>query len=85
LDVDTIVNSVRKTHRAVVVHEAVQFCGVGAEIAATIADQAFDYLDAPVKRVGAPFTPVPISPVLEDAYLPNADKIVAAVRQVVGG
>ena len=85
LDMDTIIASVKKTNRAVVAHEAVQFCGIGAEIAATISDQAFDFLDAPVKRVGAPFTPIPFAPVLEDLYLPNTDSIVAAVREAIPG
>jgi pyruvate/2-oxoglutarate/acetoin dehydrogenase E1 component len=83
LDMETILTSVRKTHRAVVVHEAVRFCGVGAEIAAQIAQEAFDHLDAPPVRIGAPFTPVPFSPVLEQAWLPNAAKIVDAVTGVV--
>ena len=84
LDTVTIVDSVKRTSRAVVVQEAVQFCGVGAEIAATISDQAFDFLDAPVKRVGAPFTPIPFAPILEDLYLPKTEDIIAAVRQVMG-
>ena len=83
LDTDTIVESVRKTTRAVVVHEAVRTCGIGAEIAATISEHAFDYLDAPVQRVGAPFTPVPFAPVLEQQYLPNKDDILDAVAQVI--
>lgn len=62
--------------------EAVKFCGFGAEIAASMMEQAFDVLGAPVKRVGAPFTPVPFSPVLEPAYLPNRQKIAAAVEEV---
>jgi len=74
--------SVQKTSRAVVVHEAVRACGIGAEIAATIADEAFDFLDAPVKRVGAPFTPVPFAPALEKEYLPGAKEIVDAVRSL---
>ena len=57
--------------------------GIGAEIAATIGEQAFDFLDAPVQRVGAPFTPVPFAPVLEQAYLPNAGDIIQAIRAVV--
>ena len=65
-------------------HEAVRFCGLGAEIAATIADEAFDYLDAPVKRVGAPFTPVPFAPLLEKDYLPGKASILQAVRDVMG-
>ena len=84
LDMDTILASVRKTSRAVVAHEAVRFCGLGAEIAATIADEAFDYLDAPVKRVGAPFTPVPFAPLLEKDYLPGKASILQAVRDVMG-
>ena len=84
LDIDTVVRSVRKTHRAVVVHEAVRFGGLGGEIAAQIQELAFDDLDAPVARVGAPFSPVPFSSVLEQAYLPNADKIVAETRSLLG-
>ena len=84
LDIDTVVRSVHKTHRAVVVHEAVRFGGLGGEIAAQIQELAFDDLDAPVARVGAPFSPVPFSSVLEQAYLPNADKIVAETRSLLG-
>lgn len=84
MDTDTVVESVRKTHRAVVVHEAVRFAGFGGEIAAQIQELAFDDLDAPVARVGAPFSPVPFSPVLEQAYLPNAEKIAAEARQLLG-
>ena len=83
MDMTTILNSVKKTSRAVVAHEAVRTCGIGAEIAATIAQEAFDFLDAPVQRVGAPFTPVPFAPVLEQAYLPNTNDIIQAVRQIV--
>ncbi|HJN94033.1 MAG TPA: alpha-ketoacid dehydrogenase subunit beta, partial [Dehalococcoidia bacterium] len=75
LDMETISRSVRKTGRAVVAEEAVRFCGIGAEIAASIHEQAFDDLLAPVKRVGAPFTPVPFSPALEAAWLPGAGSI----------
>ena len=84
MDTDTIIESVAKTHRAVVVHEAVRFAGLGGEIAAQIQELAFDELDAPVARVGAPFSPVPFSAVLEQAYLPNADKIVAESRSLLG-
>ena len=84
MDTDTVVASVRKTHRAVVVHEAVRFGGLGGEIAAQIQELAFDDLDAPVARVGAPFSPVPFSAVLEQSYLPNADKIVAESRALLG-
>ncbi len=84
LDTETILNSVRKTHRLVVVHEEVKFCGSGAEIAALVAEEAFDYLDAPILRVAAPFTPVPFSPALEKEFIPDTAKIVAAVKTVVG-
>ena len=84
MDTETVVESVRKTHRAVVVHEAVRFAGLGGEIAAQIQELAFDDLDAPVARVGAPFSPVPFSSVLEQTYLPNADKIVAETRALLG-
>ena len=80
LDVDAIVQSVRRTNRLVVAHEAVEHGGFGAEIAARVQAAAFDDLDAPIERVGAPFAPVPFSPSLEDAYLPGVDEIVAAVR-----
>jgi pyruvate/2-oxoglutarate/acetoin dehydrogenase E1 component len=83
LDIDTLGESVRQTGRAVVAHEAVTVGGFGAEIAAQIGDVAFDSLHAPIARVGAPFTPVPVSPPLEDAYRPGADEIAAAVRAVV--
>jgi pyruvate/2-oxoglutarate/acetoin dehydrogenase E1 component len=82
LDLDAIVESVKRTGRLVVVHEAVEHGGFGAEIVAQVQAAAFDYLDAPVLRVGAPFAPIPFSPPLEDAYLPGADEIVAAVRAV---
>ncbi|MCC5872023.1 MAG: alpha-ketoacid dehydrogenase subunit beta [Gammaproteobacteria bacterium] len=84
LDTDTIVKSVKKTHRAVIVHEAVRFSGFGGELAAQIQELAFDYLDAPVGRVGAPFSPVPYSPSLEQSYMPNAKRIVAETRRLLG-
>jgi pyruvate dehydrogenase E1 component beta subunit len=84
LDTAAIVASVKKTHRALVVHEAVRFAGFGAEIAAQIQELAFDHLDAPIGRVGAPFAPVPFSPALEKAYLPDAAKIAAEVKRVIG-
>jgi pyruvate dehydrogenase E1 component beta subunit len=83
LDIDTLSESVRRTGRAVIAHEAVTTAGFGAEIAAQLGDAAFDSLRAPIARVGAPFTPVPVSPPLEDAYRPGAAEIVAAVRAVV--
>jgi acetoin:2,6-dichlorophenolindophenol oxidoreductase subunit beta len=80
LDLDTIAESVRRTGRAVIAHEAVRSAGFGAELAAQIQDAAFDCLEAPLQRVGAPFTPVPVSPPLEDAYRPTADDVLAAAR-----
>lgn len=82
LDKDTILESVKKTNALVVAHEAVKTAGAGAEIAAMVAEEALDYLDAPIKRVGAPFCPVPFSPPLEQAYIPNEDDIVAAVKEI---
>lgn len=79
LDKEAILESVARTGKLVIVHEAVRTGGFGAEIAAIVADEGFDLLDAPIKRVTAPDTPVPFSPVLEDAYLPNAEKIKEAV------
>ena len=83
LDVDAIVESVARTHRLVVAHEAVLHGGFGAEIAARVQEAAFDELDAPIGRVGAPFAPVPFSPPLEDAYLPGRDDVATAVRAVL--
>lgn len=84
LDIETVVQSVRRTNRALVVHEAVLNGGLGAEIAARIQEDAFDWLDAPVGRLGAPFAPVPASPVLEEAFLPSANSIVERARRLVG-
>ena len=84
LDIDAVTTSARKTGNIVVVHEAVRFGGLGAEIASQVQEQAFDYLDAPVGRVGAPFTPVPFSPTLEAEYVPNADRITEGIRETLG-
>ncbi|MEM9746338.1 MAG: alpha-ketoacid dehydrogenase subunit beta [Actinomycetota bacterium] len=83
LDTDTIVESVRKTNRAIIVHEAVRFGGFGGEVASQIQEFAFDHLDAPVARVAAPFTPVPFSPALEQHYLPSAASIADGIRDVM--
>jgi pyruvate dehydrogenase E1 component beta subunit len=83
LDVDTIVESARRTNRVVVVHEAVRFGGLGAEVAAQIQEAAFDHLDAPVQRIGAPFSPVPFSPALEAGYVPDAKRIAEGIRDVL--
>ncbi|HEV8459367.1 MAG TPA: alpha-ketoacid dehydrogenase subunit beta [Gaiellaceae bacterium] len=82
LDLDTIVESVRRTGRLVIAHEAVEQGGFGAELAAQVQQAAFDYLDAPIVRVGAPFAPIPYSPPLEDAWLPGIDAVVAGVKEV---
>jgi len=83
LDRDLIVQSISKTGRLVTVHEAPAPFGVGAEIAALAAEYCLDYLEAPVKRVGGAFTPIPYSPVLEDLCLPNAKTVEQAIREVM--
>lgn len=82
LDIDTIVESVKKTNRVVVAEESHPFCGVGAEISTEIMERAFDYLDAPVKRVSAADVPMPYAKNLENLAVPNVESIVAAVREV---
>jgi pyruvate/2-oxoglutarate/acetoin dehydrogenase E1 component len=84
LDMATIAASVSKTHRVVIAHEAVQSGGLGAEIAARIGSELFDELDAPVTRVGCPFSPIPFAPELERALLPGTPQIVRAVRDLSG-
>jgi len=83
LDLEAIVESVSRTHRLVVAHEADAHGGFGAEVVAQVQVAAFDELDAPIARVGAPFAPVPFSPPLEDAYLPSRTEVAAAVRAVL--
>jgi pyruvate dehydrogenase E1 component beta subunit len=83
LDVATLVNSAKKTGRVVIAHEAHKRSGPGAEIAAVIAEQALDYLDAPIVRVAAKNAPLPYSPALEQFVLPNKEDILAAVRQTL--
>jgi pyruvate dehydrogenase E1 component beta subunit len=83
LDQTTILDSVRKTNRVVIVHEAPKTGGVGGEIAALIAEQAFSELRAPIIRVGAPFMPVPRPP-YEQMYVPDEAKIISAVKKVIG-
>ncbi len=82
LDFDTIAGSIRKTNRAVVVHEACLSGGFGAEVSARINSELFDYLDAPVLRVAAKDVPMPFSPRLENFVLPKAEDVIKAVRQV---
>jgi pyruvate dehydrogenase E1 component beta subunit len=79
LDEEAILTSIRKTHRLVIVHEANERFGVGAEIAALAASKGFDSLDAPVGRVATKNTPIPFAPLLEKAVLPSVPEIVAAV------
>jgi len=83
LDVDAILASVRKTSKVVVLHEATRSCGVGAEVAALIAEQAFEDLDGPIVRVTAPDTAVPFSPPLERAVLPQVDDVKEACRELL--
>ena len=83
LDEDAILTSAAKTGRVVIVQEATQHAGFGGEIAARIADKGFDSLKKPIKRVGAPFIPVPFSPVLENLYLPNAALVVKTAEEIL--
>ena len=82
-DEAAVLASLRRTHRLVVAHEAVEAFGIGAEIAARMADLGFDELDGPIVRVGAPFMPVPFSKRLEDAYLPSAEAVCRAVKRAL--
>jgi 2-oxoisovalerate dehydrogenase E1 component beta subunit len=80
IDEETILASVKKTSRAILLHEDTLTGGIGGEIAARIAERAFEYLDAPIVRIAAPDTPVPYSPPLEEAFLPNAAKVLEKAR-----
>jgi pyruvate/2-oxoglutarate/acetoin dehydrogenase E1 component len=84
LDEETIVASVKKTNRCVVAHEAVVRMGFGAEVAAIVQHQAFDWLDAPIERVGSKFTPIPFAPVMEEFVVPHASDVLDAIRKTVG-
>ena len=83
LDTPTVLESVAKTSRALVLYESHRFLGVGAEVASVIAEEAFEHLDAPVARLAPPNVPVPFSPTLEDAYLPQVSDIVDAVDELI--
>jgi pyruvate dehydrogenase E1 component beta subunit len=83
LDEETIVESVKKTNRCVVAHEAVTKMGFGAEVASVVQHDAFDWLDAPVERVGAKFAPIPFAPVMEEFVVPHAKDVVEAVQRTV--
>jgi pyruvate dehydrogenase E1 component beta subunit len=84
LDEDALVDSVKKTNRCVVAHEAITRMGFGAEVAAVVQYRAFDWLDAPIERVGAKFTPLPFAPVMEEWCVPHADDVLEAIRRTVG-
>ncbi len=84
LDEETILNSVKKTHRLLIVHEACKTGGIGGEIAAVVAEKAIGWLDAPIERVSAPDTPVPFSPTMEDFYIPQPEQIVEASKRMFG-
>src|SRR5919197_3633868 len=84
LDEQTLIESVKKTNRCVVAHEAVTRMGFGAEVAAVIQYGAFDWLDAPIERVGAKFTPLPFAPVMEEWVVPHAGDVLDAIRRTVG-
>jgi pyruvate/2-oxoglutarate/acetoin dehydrogenase E1 component len=83
LDTETICESVAKTGRLLVVDEAFQPCSIASEIAASIADDGFDDLDAPIKRLSGAFTPTPYAPTLEEAVVPNVDSVLAAIRELL--
>jgi pyruvate/2-oxoglutarate/acetoin dehydrogenase E1 component len=83
LDEEAIVESVKKTNRCVVAHEAVVRMGFGAEVAAIVQEKAFDYLDAPVERVGAKFAPIPFAPVMEEFVIPHRADVLAAIKRTV--
>jgi pyruvate/2-oxoglutarate/acetoin dehydrogenase E1 component len=84
LDDETLVASVKKTNRVVVAHEAVERMGFGAEVAAVLQYKAFDYLDAPIERVGAKFAPLAFAPVMEQYVVPHAEDVLAAIKRTVG-
>jgi pyruvate dehydrogenase E1 component beta subunit len=83
LDKKTILSSVEKTGRLIVMHEATRTGGFAGEIAAVVLEQGFKYLKAPLRRVTGPDIPVPVSPPLERFYIPDADDLIAAVREIL--
>jgi pyruvate/2-oxoglutarate/acetoin dehydrogenase E1 component len=85
MDTETVMSSVRKTHRVVILHEACITGGIGGEIAARIADEAFDFIDAPIKRLGVPDVPIPYSKSLENAIVPDEQKLIACIKNVLEG
>jgi len=83
LDIDTILNSVRKTGRLVIAHQAVRYCGVGAEIAAQVQEHAFDHLDAPIQRVATPHVIIPVNRTLEQSLFPQEEQVIQAVKRIM--
>ena len=85
MDTEIITASVKKTHRAVVLHEACITGGIGGEIVAKIAENVFDYIDAPIKRVGIPDVPIPYAKSLEDTIVPNEETLISCIKTVLDG
>ena len=85
IDYDHVIDSVKRTHRLVVVDEDTPVCSIASDICARVAEEAFEYLDAPPSRVTAPHTPVPYSRPLENTYLPNAARVTATVNRLING
>jgi pyruvate dehydrogenase E1 component beta subunit len=83
LDKEAILDSVKKTGKLVIVHEAVRTSGFGGEVAALVADQAFSFLKGPIKRVTAPDTPIPYAGILEDEFIPSPKKVKEAVKAII--
>ncbi len=83
MDHNTILESVKKTNRLVVLEEAWPFASVASEITYRVQDEAFDYLDAPIKRITTADTPAPYSPVLLEAWIPNHNDVIKAVKEVL--
>jgi len=84
LDKETIIESVKKTGRLLIVEEDCKTCGIGAEIAAIVAEEAIDYLESPIKRIAEPDTPIPFSPVLENYVIPDEKAIIKGVEEILG-
>jgi acetoin:2,6-dichlorophenolindophenol oxidoreductase subunit beta len=84
LDEESLIASVQKTNRVVAAHEAVTRMGWGSEVSALVQEKAFDYLDAPIERVGAKFTPLPFAPVMEEFVIPHGRDVLAAIKRTVG-
>lgn len=84
MDLDTIITSVEKTGRVVIVHEACERCGIGAEISAQIQEKAFDFLDGPILRVANPNVPIPFNRTLEAAVIPDEERIISAIKESLG-